>query len=230
LRRCYPEAAAKKIHVLPWGAPEGGWDDAAAAAEAGQLRREYGVPDGAQVLLTLSRISPEKGQDALLRALIEWERRPDFPACPLWVFVCGEAAYMQGQRFRRSLARLAARLHRTRVIFPGHVTGVRKQGFFAMADLYVFPSRHESYGLTLVEALRAGLPAVCLDHHGAREVMRADCGRLVKEDQLREAIAALLADDDLRAGMRRAAREYGATLRFGEAAAKLAALLSAERQ
>jgi glycosyltransferase involved in cell wall biosynthesis len=230
LLRCYPGTPAAKIHVLPWGAPDCVLDDAVVNAEAASLHREYGVPDDAHVLLTLSRISPEKGQDRLLRALLEWERRADFPARPLWLFICGDAAYMQGRRFLRRLQTLAARLRQTCVIFPGHVTGLRKQAFFAMADLYVFPSRHESYGLTLVEALRAGLPAVCLDHHGAREVMRPDCGVLVKEEQLRDAIASLLADGDLRARMSRAARDYGATPRFSETAVKLAALLRAERQ
>lgn len=230
LLRCYPDTPPGKIHVLPWGAADCEYSDAAVAAEAERLRQEYGVPADARVLLTLSRISPEKGQDLLLRALNEWERQSDFPSRPLWLFICGGAAYMQGERFLRRLKSLAARLHKTQVIFPGHVTGLRKQAFFALADLYVFPSLHESYGLTLVEALRAGLPAVCLDHHGAREVMRPDCGLLATEERLRGAIARLLTDDDLRARMARAARDYGATLRFSDAAAKLAALLRAERQ
>jgi glycosyltransferase involved in cell wall biosynthesis len=230
LMRCYTDTPAARIHVLPWGASESGYDDAAIAIEAAGLRREYSVTGDAQVLLTLSRISPEKGQDSLLRALLDWERGADFPQRPLWLFICGDAAYMQGRRFLRRLESLAGRLRKTGVIFPGHVTGIRKQAFFAMADLYVFPSRHESYGLTLVEALRAGLPAVCLDHHGAREVMRPDCGLLVPEGELLQAIARLLGNDPLRTRMRRAARDYGATLRFSDSAAKLAELLGAERQ
>jgi len=160
----------------------------------------------------------------------KWERRADFPPRPLWLFLCGDAAYMQGRRFRQRLETLAGRLRKTRPIFPGHVTGLRKQAFFALADLYVFPSRHESYGLTLVEALRAGLPAVCLDHHGAREVLRPECGLLVPPEQMREAIASLLLDPGRRARMSQAARDYGGTPRFSDTAAKLADLLSPERQ
>ena len=188
------------------------------------------MPDDALVLLTLSRISPEMGQDLLLRALREWDRLPDFPRRPLCLFICGDAAYMQGRRFAQRLQSLAGQLRQTRMIFPGHVMGLRKQAFFALADHYVFPSRHESYGLTLVEALHAGLPAVCLDHHGAREVMRPDCGLLVPKERLREAIASLLLDPERRASMGRAARDYAATLRFADTAAKLADLLRDERQ
>jgi glycosyltransferase involved in cell wall biosynthesis len=225
LLNCYPDTPPERIQVLPWGACESGCDEAAVAAEAAALRHQYAIPRDALVLLTLSRISVEKGQDLLLRALLDWERRSDFPRQPVWLFICGDAAYMQGHRFLRRLQSLAARLRKTRVIFTGHVTGIRKQAFFALAGLYVFPSRHESYGLTLVEALRAGLPAVCLDHHGAREVLRPDCGLLVPKEQLREAIARLLLDPDLRARMGRAARDYAATLLFSDAAAALGGII-----
>jgi len=224
LRRCYPDCPSEKIHVLPWG----NWNEDAPADPEG-LRREFGVPENARVLLTLSRISPEKGQDLLLKALVEWERRSDFPARPLWVFVCGDAAFMQGQRFFDKLRHLAAKLTRTRVIFPGYVTGRRKREFFALADLYVFPSVHESYGLTLMEALSAGLPAVCLDTTGARSVMRKDVGALVSVSGLRSAIAALLADDAILKRMGEAAREFARVERFSDRAAELADIIAARR-
>ncbi len=88
--RCYPECSPEKIHVLPWGS----WQPLEPADPA-PLRREFGIPDDAHVLLTLSRISPEKGQDLLLDALLEWEKRPDYPQRPLVVFICGDAAFMQ---------------------------------------------------------------------------------------------------------------------------------------
>jgi glycosyltransferase involved in cell wall biosynthesis len=229
--RCYPECPREKIHVLPWGAWETGNDADRASdtrVDVAELRHEYGVPENAQVLLTLSRISPEKGQDLLLRALQEWESRPDFPQRPLWLFVCGDAAYMQGKRYAEHLKLLASRLRKTRVVFPGHVTGARKKAFFALADLYVFPSRHESYGLTLIEALGAGLPAVCLDHDGARSVMRPGFGRIVEQAEpaeLRAAIAELLADDGLREKIGQAGQAYARTQRFSDAAARLAEIL-----
>ncbi|MFN7995146.1 MAG: glycosyltransferase family 4 protein [Bryobacteraceae bacterium] len=225
LQRCYPQTSPQRIHVMPWGTWDRGYDQPAADTQAAELRREYGVPQDALVLLTLSRISPEKGQDLLLEALAEWEQQPGFPEQPLWLFLCGEAAYMQGKKFLRRLHQLATRLQRTRVVFPGHVEGLRKQGFFAMANLYVFPSRHESYGLTLVEALQAGLPALALDHHGAREVLRPDCGLVVSMADLQGGLARLLTDAGLRTRMGRSAREYAATLRFSDTAAKLARLL-----
>jgi glycosyltransferase involved in cell wall biosynthesis len=215
LLRCYPECPAEKIHVLPWGA----WDLGPPVA-CDELRREFGVPSDARVLLTLSRISPEKGQDLLLEALRDWE-----PPYPLWLFICGDAAYMQGRRFLEKLQQMAAGLRRIHVIFPDYVTGDRKRAFFSLADLYVFPSRHESYGLTLLEALASGLPAVCVDHTGARSVMREEFGELVRPSGLRPAIERLLSDDAARRKMGEAARAFAQDEKFSDRAATLAALL-----
>jgi glycosyltransferase involved in cell wall biosynthesis len=92
----------------------------------------------------------------------------------------------------------------------------------------VFPSRHESYGLTLMEALAAGLPAVCLDTTGARSVMRGEFGALVSAGGLRAAIASLLADDRRREQMSLAAREFARSQRFSDRAEELAKLISRE--
>jgi glycosyltransferase involved in cell wall biosynthesis len=223
LLRCYTECPPERVHVLPWGAFDSGPD-----ADPGvvALRREFGVPNDARVLLTLSRISPEKGQDLLIEALLEWERRSDFPKTPVWLFICGDAAFMQGRRFLEKLKRLASRLRRTRVIFPGYVTGDRKAALFALADLFVFPSRYESYGLTLLEALARGLPAVCLDHHGSRSVMREEFGAIVQPADLRPALAQLLADDAGRKKMGEAARKFAQGERFADRAAELAKIIA----
>ena len=220
--RCYPECPAEKIHVMPWGVADPG-----PPGDASALRREFNIPENARVLLTLSRISPEKGQDLLLEKLLAWERRDDYPREPLWLFICGDAAFMQGVEFFKKLRALVAKLKKTQVIFPGYVTGERKQAFFALADLYIFPSRHESYGLTLMEALAAGVPAVCLDHHGARGVMQKEFGAIVKLEGLIPAIKQLLENRD-RDDMREAARAYALKNRFSEQAANLATLLSAD--
>jgi glycosyltransferase involved in cell wall biosynthesis len=215
LRRCYPEhSPAEKTHIVPWGA----WDQDQATGDPEALRREYGVPRDARVLLTLSRISPEKGQDLLLEALAKWDP-------PLWLFICGDAAFMQGRRFLEKLKALATRLKHTRVIFPGHVKGARKRAFFALADVYVFPSRHESYGLTLLEALAAGLPAICLEHHGSRSVMREEFGEVVPEAGLRGAIERMLSDEVRRRAMGAAAREFASQQRFSASAARVAEIL-----
>lgn len=222
---CYPELAPERVHVIPWGAPPAEFDEDAVEGAAQSLRARWGVPDDALVLLTLSRLSPEKGQDLLLEALLEWEREGGPPQA-VWVFLCGGAAYMMGQAFERKLRRLSSRLRRVRVVFPGHVTGLEKQAYFRMADLYVFPSRHESYGLTLMEALAAGLPALCLDHHGARSIMNPDLGACVPRRELLPALKQMLAEPQTLKRQSENARRFAASRPFSASAAALARILS----
>ncbi|MBI4904312.1 MAG: glycosyltransferase family 4 protein [Acidobacteria bacterium] len=223
MRRCYPATGLEKFAVMPWGAPP------LAPVTTGaveSLRRDLAIPDGAQVILTLSRISPEKGQDTLIEALLEWERNPGFPAHPVYLIICGEAAFMKGREHLRKLHALASRLRHVKTIFPGHVVGSRKAEFLALADLYVFPSRHESYGLTLMEAFQSGLAAVCMDHHGAGELMRPEFGLLAaNRTELWQAIARLLNDPQDRRNKAEAARQFARENTFTATAGRLAALL-----
>ena len=146
--RCYPSCDASKIVVLPWG------DISAAHALATEPVGEASASEF--VIMTLSRLSPEKGIEWLLRALpfVEGEFR---------VWICGAAAYMKGKRYEQKLRKMAD----GRVEFLGHVAGAEKSARLRRADLFVSPSRHESYGLTIAEAQAAGCRVISHSHYGA---------------------------------------------------------------
>jgi glycosyltransferase involved in cell wall biosynthesis len=61
-------------------------------------------------------------------------------------------------------------------------------------DLLLFPSLHDSGGLVVLEALSRGLPVICFDLGGPKEVVTANSGVVVKTDgQNTEQLAILLA-------------------------------------
>lgn len=216
----YPWLSREKCVPTPWGVNLSQFDEASVETEAHKLRGELDIPFGAKVLLTLSRISPEKGQDTLLQALSEWN-----PPQETWLLICGAPAFMMGRRFFEKLQHLSSRVKHVKVRFPGYVTGLRKQAFFRLADLYVFPSRHESYGLTMVEAMAASLPIVCLDHLGAREVMRPEFGEMVTEPKMLDAIRKLLSNPAQAKRCGDAGRLYAQQHSFQSTAAQLAELI-----
>jgi glycosyltransferase involved in cell wall biosynthesis len=166
--RCYPDCPAGKIVVLPWG----------------DIGTRLVVPphpagDGEFIIMTLSRLSPEKGIERLLRALPLVQGR-------YRVWICGAPAYMKGRRYEKKLRCLA----NGRVEFLGHVTGERKVALLNRADLFVSPSRHESYGLTIAEAAAAGCRIISHAHYGASGTV-VDCGnRSALACAINDAIAA----------------------------------------
>ncbi len=222
LRREYPWLGPHRVRAVPWGALIEGVPREEVEREKGLLVRDYLLDGSRPVLLALSRISPEKGQDLLLRALRLWDRREKRP---LLAFICGEPAFMHGRRYMRRLLALSKGLRHVEVHFPGYVTGARKQAFFELADLYVFPSRHESYGLTLMEAMGAGLPVLTTTHRSAGELVREGWGRIVPPtpEGIYRGLRELLGED--LASMGEAARRFAATRPFEAAADELARLI-----
>jgi glycosyltransferase involved in cell wall biosynthesis len=147
IRRCYPDCPAGKIVVIPWG-------NLAPPAPPGPL--PVTVAEDEVVIVTLSRLSPEKGIERLLA--VEPLLRGRFV-----IWICGAAAYMQGRRYERKLRRLAG----PRVRFLGHLTGPVKAAVLQRADILVSASRHESYGLSIAEAQAAGCRILSHAHYGA---------------------------------------------------------------
>ena len=168
--RCYPFCPAEKIVVLPWGnvatdhSPHPDPLDRLGTADAtAEATEELAVNDDEIVIITLSRLSPEKGIERLLAAL----PRLNAPGKNVCVFICGGAAYMKGRAYERKLRQLAQRINTARVEFTGHIIGQQKAVLLQRADIFVSPSHHESYGLTIAEALAAGCRVISHSHYGA---------------------------------------------------------------
>src|SRR5207253_112178 len=105
---------------------------------------------------TVGRLERQKGFDTLLEALPRW------PDCTLQIVGIGsERAELESRA--RSLG-LAARVE-----FLGFRDDVAT--LMTRADLYVQPSRWEGFGIAAVEAMASGLPVVCSDVAGLREVV-----------------------------------------------------------
>ena len=91
-----------------------------------------------------------------------------------------------------------------RVLFPGYVPDEDLPLWYSAADLFVYPSLYEGYGLPPLEALACGTPVVTSDASSLPEVV-GDAGLTVPAEDdlaLAEAMARLLADDALRADLR----------------------------
>lgn len=157
---CYPYLSSSRVVAIPWGNPSLKPLEPPAPSVLQLWKNRWNIQPDDFVILTLSRISEEKGIDRLLLALIELEKIHPTLASRCHAIIVGDAAYMTGPVYLKHLQRLAGRLKSVRVTFTGHQTGEDKSCAFACAHLYAFLSRHESYGLTLLEALSAGLPAL----------------------------------------------------------------------
>lgn len=90
---------------------------------------------------------------------------------------------------------------------------------YAAADIFIHPSENEGWSMTTTEALACGVPVIAADRGGLGEVAGGHAFMIQPSvDTLADAIRTVLSDDDLRADLRRRARERGAALRWDKLA------------
>lgn len=194
-----PAVDPAKLCVIPNSVPEIG--EKPLAEELPDLRRKFGIDPGTPLLFFCGRLVPEKGCDVLIKACAQLKGRP------FALFVAGNGT-SEYETFLKDMTEQAGIGRQTH--FLGFVQDVRS--LLKQADLCAFPSVWaEPFGLTIIEAMQAGRALVTTDNGAQPEfVDNGTTGLLVPpadEERLAEALRRLLADDDLRRRMGRAAKE-----------------------
>lgn len=166
------------------------------------LRAKWGLDENALAVIHVGRIAPEKNLPLAVRAFRALQRvRPD--ARFVWV---GDGP-----------AREALQRENPDFVFCGVQRGEALGRHFASGDLFLFPSRSETFGNVTLEALASGVPTVAFDYGAARELLRDGIhgAAIALNDDAGFVAAArqLGLDDALRARMRPACREAVTALR-----------------
>jgi glycosyltransferase involved in cell wall biosynthesis len=182
----YPRRYRKRIVRI-----DHGFQPKRSDASGDQARRSLGLPADAPLLGSVARLHPEKNLTAAIRLLVV---RPDWHLA------------LAGQGEDRE--RLEALAHKLKVSARVHFTGeLSPDGvalFLKALDVFVFPTRMETFGLAAVEAAQAGVPVAANDIAVLREVLRVNeepCALFVNADNTEAfalAVDRLLDDPDLR--------------------------------
>lgn len=152
LRLVLPELGPAQVQVIPQGVTT------ALLAPGAGAARPVGMP--ARYLLSLATLEPRKGLDVLLEALA----RPAAPDVPL--VVVGQPGW-GGIDIADHARRLGLG---DRVIELGWLPDAQLAAVLAGATALVMPSRAEGFGLPVLEAMAAGVPAVTSDDPALVEV------------------------------------------------------------
>ena len=169
------------------------------ASRRDELRHEAGLGPADVAVLSVARLSPEKGLDTLIRAVAA-------AGDPRVVLVLAG-----GGPERRRLEQLARDVGVRLVLVP-HTPWERIAEVYAVADVFALLSTHEPWGVVVNEAAASGLPLVLSDRVGAAYDL-LEGGRngiLVPADDTvaaGNAIRALAAEPDRRHSMGAASRD-----------------------
>jgi glycosyltransferase involved in cell wall biosynthesis len=135
-------------------------DPAARMALRQAVRQALGIPANSTLLLTASRLAPQKGYNDLIDAIPTLlEEYPDIRF--VWA---GEGDQRQELHDRLQEAEIA-----DQVLMLGHRSDLPR--LLQAADLFVFPTRFEGHPFALLEAMAYGLPIVTSNASSIPEVM-----------------------------------------------------------
>jgi glycosyltransferase involved in cell wall biosynthesis len=185
--------AAERVTVVPLGIDLSHFHP----TDSGDLRARLGLA-GYPVLLYVGFCTPRKGLDYLAQAM---------PLLPgnVRLLLVGRWENSYRAKFYRALGSAKAR-----VVEAGYVPDKELPRYYALSDLFVFPTLLEGFGLPLAEALACGTPVVTTSAGSGPEVVGPG-GRIVPPRNpaaLANAVNELLDDADLRHHLGQAGREW----------------------
>lgn len=140
----------REIRVIPTGIDLGRFAPAADSERLADLKRTLKIPEENRILLYVGRLAREKNLEEMLTYFAK--------LCPekLTLLIVGNGPH------RAALEKTAARLGiEESVMFAGMVSPEQIADYYHLGDLFVSASGSETQGLTYIEALASGLPALC---------------------------------------------------------------------
>lgn len=159
-----------------------------------EWRRSRGIRDNEVVVTFVSRLVWEKGLDVYADVIQRLERR----GVPHRSMVVGDGP---------ARAELERRLPNT--VFTGFLEGDDLARAYASSDVFLFPSDTETFGNVTLEAMASGLPTICANAVGSRDLVDHDTTGLLcspgDTDAFADATRRLVLDTGLRNEMSTAA-------------------------
>jgi glycosyltransferase involved in cell wall biosynthesis len=165
-----------------------------------RVRRQYALPD--RFILYVGTIEPRKNLPKLIEGFARRHRSGDLPHRLVCV---GPYGWLS-----RDLEALLDRLDiRQAIQFAGYVPFDDLPSLYSLAEMFVFPSLYEGFGLPVIEAMACGVPVVTGDVAALNEVGGAAVARApeLSAEALGEIMVALARDPGLREDLRRRSLE-----------------------
>jgi glycosyltransferase involved in cell wall biosynthesis len=189
----------RRSFIVPVGASV---SELTGPGDPADFRRRYNL-NGKELLLWMGRLTEKKALDVVVAAFGRIaQARPN-----AILVLAGPDSQGYGVKVRQWIAEAGVD---GRVIFTGMILDEEKRSAFRAADVFVFPSYAENFGVVILEAMAAGAPLVISPGIDIWEEIEATGSAVVVDSdpiKVADATITLLENPARRANMARAGRE-----------------------
>jgi glycosyltransferase involved in cell wall biosynthesis len=160
---------AEKIAIVPNGIDLTEYSD---LPSKGSFKKKFGLDKNEKIVLYLGRIHEIKGIDILVRAFANILHKLDNVRL---VIVGPDDGYIREIKVLTKALRIE-----DKVLISGPLYGVAKLEAYVDADVYVLPSRYETFPMTVLEAYACGKPVIASKVGGLNDLLiNGETGMLV---------------------------------------------------
>ncbi len=189
-------------------------------ATVAAFRQQQQLPE--RFLLYLGTLEPRKNLPLLIRAYARWRQQASPADRNVTLVLAGGKGW-----FYEEIFQLVQALDLTeQVHFPGFIPDVELPLWYSAAELFIYPSLFEGFGLPVLEAMACGTPVICSDIASLREVVGDSALTFAAEDEraLSALIGEAISQPALRADLRVHGQQQAAKFSWRQAADATCAL------
>lgn len=154
--------------------------------EINRVKEKYNIPLDKKYIFSLCNLDPRKNLIFSMKnflKFIEKNKIEDF------VFVMGGKPFPDFEKiFNQNLENLE--VSKNKILQIGYVDDEDMSALYSGAEMFLFPSLYEGFGMPVLEAMKCGLPVICSNISSIPEVI-GDCGITINPTSDEEMVSAI---------------------------------------
>lgn len=159
-----------------------------------EFKKSFPEISNKKIILFLSRVDPKKGLEKLIPSISNLLKKQK----DLVLVIAGNGRKDYINKLKDLIRRYDLQ---KKIIFVGSVKGKNKNLLLQNSNLFILPSKSENFGISVIEAMQAGLPVAISDKVGIKEeIKKSDAGLIfpLKKARISDSIRKLINNEELR--------------------------------
>lgn len=191
----FPNIDERHITVIPLSTG-GNYKEITDVHQIEKVKEKYNIPKNKKYLFSLCTLEPRKNLIFAVKNFIEFIKQNNIDD---FVFILGG---LQWEGFIEKLSKITNDLgkYKDKIIKIGYVDNEDISALYSGAEMFVYPSIYEGFGMPILEAMKCGCPVICSNVTSMPEVI-GDCGLLINplsDESMIEALKKMYFDEDFK--------------------------------
>ncbi len=136
-----------------------------------QIKRKYGIPTDKKYIFSLCNLDPRKNLMFAIRNFLSFVEKNNLDN---FIFVLGGGHFNDFEDIlNKNIDDLGQK--KNKILRIGYVEDDDMSALYSGAEMFLYPSLYEGFGIPVLEAMKCGLPVICSNLTSLPEVI-GDCG------------------------------------------------------